>query len=176
MSTMTTSSSSSVKPLAWPAQDFSCSVSVPPGPCGPRPSATLAGRSFSVSAWTATFAAARSINAGLQASASFEITSTTRRTTGCFPPCSSASRRPPGRYNGPVVRQRDCTIPPHQDLYLGTKTDPTYVPAALAAWSARAGGAGDYPVGSGRIAPPYGTSPPPSIPPNSLLIFDVEVV
>src|SRR2546422_5853455 len=65
MRTMTTSSSSSVKPLARPARDFSCSLSVPPGPCGPR-----------------------NINAGLQASASFEITSTTRRTTGGFPPRS----------------------------------------------------------------------------------------
>jgi len=66
-------------------------------------------------------------------------------------------------------------------LYLATRTytsaprpAPTYVPAALASSWARAWGAGDSPVGSGRRRP-YGTSLSPSILPNSLLIFDVEV-
>src|SRR5437870_13265165 len=152
MRTMTTSSSSSVKPLARPARDFSCSLSVPPGPWGPR-----------------------NINAGLQASASFEITSTTRRTTGGFPP-PATSRRPLGRHNGPVLRQRHCTIPRHQNLYLGTKTGADLPPGSpRSSWARAGGGAGDSPVGSGRLRP-YGTSPPPSILPNSLLIFDVEVV
>src|SRR5256712_12283948 len=125
MRTMTTSSSSRVNPFAGPAGDFSCSLSVPPGPCGPR-----------------------NINAGLQASASFEITSTTRRTTGGFPPRRQAG----GRW----VVTTDPYYGSGTVLYLGTGTQTTAprpaltdLPATPAPRGHARGGAGASPAWAG---------------------------